>query len=860
MRKTLVSLFLILFFLCVSANMFAQECSCGFEHQHETLMKNPAAKAAYEKSLKLMKSKKFTNKHEGKYIIPVVFHVFGSTFNDKTTLSVEKIQDAIERTNKDYQGKNADWNATSASSRFEKIKAPLDVEFRLAKIDAKGQATTGIEFFPERSGFGNGQGYDEDIQRYAWDNDKYMNVYIMNDLYADGDKYNSGVAWLPNQWMSDNNLARVVYNGSYIGSNTNENFRRVLTHEFGHFLGLHHTFEGGCAYPNDFVEDTPPVAVAKWGKDKVNCEGNYADWENFMNYTDAYLHFTKGQIDRMEGFLNENPRITLWQESNLKATGVNDGYIQGPSVLASGAVFNETMYNRGELEGNLALTAAYGLEFVKTGKLVLGTDYEVTGLPEGLTPVLYVDNNLNASFNITGNAKNHTSANTVDNVVLTLKTSLLKGSDKDIKVAVTLSFIDPYTSLCSFSPRFAPCAFIKNVEFAGFSNETEFNGHQYADFSSVLGAGLEVGKTYTMKVKVQNWSSGAGDGYKVRLWMDWNGDYILDKEELIDTKSILKIGTSGTEHNLEFEVTVPNDVVIGQKFNFRLMLHYTLGKDGVDPCGAIDSGDVEDYGAIIGTGWDSRPPVTNPDEVCTPEISYRPYACITKVDFNGMVNSTTGDTEGTYPIEDFRQDDKKLIKLNKGGTYTLKVDYLNIDSSIDDPYKLRVYVDWNNNNKLENSERQTLVLPKIGAKMVASTAEFSIVVPADAVLTKPLHFRVFLHFGKPTSMDGELPCGTVENGQVEDYYLVVSNSSEGTGIKNIEDHKLVIYPNPTKGRLMIDTDSAITGYRLYSIDGKLVREENTQSKDIDLSGNASGMYILKVLTENGVKQVTVIIK
>lgn len=49
----------------------------------------------------------------------------------------------------------------------------------------------------------------------------------------------------------------MVYNGSYIGSNTSENFRRVLTHEFGHFMGLHHTFEGGCNYPNDGIEDTP---------------------------------------------------------------------------------------------------------------------------------------------------------------------------------------------------------------------------------------------------------------------------------------------------------------------------------------------------------------------------------------------------------------------------------------------------------------------------------------------------------------------------------------------------------------------------------------------------------------------------
>lgn len=860
MRKTLVSLFLILFFLCVSAKMFAQECSCGFDRQHEKMMENPTAKFAYEQNIKRIRTKSMLKKHEGKYIIPVVFHVFGSSFNNNTTLSLEKIQDALDRTNKDYQGKNADWNATSPSSRFENIKAPLDIEFRLAKIDPKGQATTGVEFFPARSGFGNGQGYDDEIQRYAWDNSKYMNVYIMNDLYADGDKYNSGVAWLPDQSMSDNNLARVVYNGSFIGSNTNENFRRVLTHEFGHFLGLHHTFNGGCSYPNDFVEDTPPVATSKWGKDKVNCEGNYADWENFMNYTDAYLHFTKGQVERMEFYLNSNPRITLWQDVNLKATGVNDGYVQGPSILASGAVFSESIYNRGQLEGNMTLTAAYGLEFIKTGKLVLGTDYEVVGLPDGLVPELYIDDKLTGSFNIMGQAKNHTAVNSVNDVILILKSSIMKGDDKERKLALSIAFIDPYTKLCSFSPRYAPCAFINKVEFAGFTNETEFDGHQYADFSPALGAGLEIGKTYTMKVNVTNWSSGSGDGYKVRLWIDWNADFILDKEELIDTKNIVKIGPSGTEHKLEFEVNVPNDAIVGQKFNFRLMLHYTLGADGNDPCGTIDSGDVEDYGAIIGKGWDSRPPLVDPEEVCTPTMSYKPYAFISRVELNGMINSTKGGISDTYSVEDFRHTDSKIIKLNKGVAYKLKVDYQNIDSQIDDPYKLRVYVDWNNNNKLEKSECQTLVIPKIGLKLVPTTAEFPIQIPANVVLNKPLHFRAFIHFGKPTSMDGELPCGNVENGQCEDYYLIVSNSTQGTGINNIEFNKLTVYPNPTHGKIMLDTDAQIVSYRLYSIDGKLVKEEKTQSKEIDLSGNATGMYILKVFTETGVKQIPIIIQ
>lgn len=271
-------------------------------------------------------SRDFVNKNNQllntrKYIIPVVFHVFGRDFAGKT-VDDDVIRTALIKTNEDFQGLNDDFNDVDLI--FISRRGTLDIEFRLATIDPQGNPTSGVIYYPEDKGLARSDSATlAKISKIAWNNYKYMNVYICLDLMGDGRENNSGYAWYPNKWMSDIGIARVVYNGRYLYGNTDKEFASVLTHEFGHWLNLIHTFEGGCRMPNDNVDDTPMVDQPAMGcRGARNCRGENINGENYMDYNaSCYKMFTQGQIERMVAALHSETREPLWSFSNLQETG-----------------------------------------------------------------------------------------------------------------------------------------------------------------------------------------------------------------------------------------------------------------------------------------------------------------------------------------------------------------------------------------------------------------------------------------------------------------------------------------------------------------------------------------------------------
>lgn len=98
------------------------------------------------------------------------------------------------------------------------------------------------------------------------------------------------------------------------GSYNDYNLGMTLVHETGHWMGLDHTFAGGCAYlgkMGDRIRDTPAVAAPNFGCQPANtdsCPGTKKGFKgydlvrNFMDYGDDRCidSFTPGQVKFMK--------------------------------------------------------------------------------------------------------------------------------------------------------------------------------------------------------------------------------------------------------------------------------------------------------------------------------------------------------------------------------------------------------------------------------------------------------------------------------------------------------------------------------------------------------------------------------
>ncbi len=121
-----------------------------------------------------------------------------------------------------------------------------------------------------------------------------------------------GYATFPFMYSEDSYMHGVVLHSESIPGGTLPpaySTGDVGIHEAGHYIGLYHTFQGGCVEPGDEVDDTPYSAEPNWGCPEGidSCPQEGLDpIHNYMDYSDGQCmdHFTPGQGERAHSLMS----------------------------------------------------------------------------------------------------------------------------------------------------------------------------------------------------------------------------------------------------------------------------------------------------------------------------------------------------------------------------------------------------------------------------------------------------------------------------------------------------------------------------------------------------------------------------
>ncbi|RYE15575.1 MAG: zinc metalloprotease [Rickettsiales bacterium] len=134
---------------------------------------------------------------------------------------------------------------------------------------------------------------------------KDLNIYTCNP--SGGSIGWSTFPWEYNKTSYGDGVV-ILYTTTPGGSHPVLNLGLSAVHEIGHWLGLYHTFEGGCCEGSscgDYIKDTPAESSPTFGcpisRDSCNSTGSDSFW-NYMNYSDdrCMLAFSYNQAQRMQ--------------------------------------------------------------------------------------------------------------------------------------------------------------------------------------------------------------------------------------------------------------------------------------------------------------------------------------------------------------------------------------------------------------------------------------------------------------------------------------------------------------------------------------------------------------------------------
>lgn len=354
--KNLLSLFLITNFLTANAQQLLNE-QCGSEQVHQVFLQNAGNLLRHQQIEQLIynASKSGIEQAPGRsdFVLPVVVHIIHNGGSENIS-DVQALR-AIDYLNQAFRN-TALYDSTDG--------VDTRIQFCLAKKNPQGQATSGINRVQSAL-------TDLDLSQdltvknlSRWDPTCYVNIWVVKTICSQGSCNIGGYAYLPS--AHGKAFDGIVVRASTMGSTSAAT--GTLIHEAGHYLGLYHTFQGGCTNNNclsdgDKVCDTPPdnsTAYIACASTMNSCStdalsGFTSDQpdqhKNFMDYTAATCRtmFSAGQRDRMI-WHTQNIRASLQNCSSCFSpctTAINASFVSSASAVAVGASVNFTNQSSG---------------------------------------------------------------------------------------------------------------------------------------------------------------------------------------------------------------------------------------------------------------------------------------------------------------------------------------------------------------------------------------------------------------------------------------------------------------------------------------------------------------------------------
>ena len=221
--------------------------------------------------------------------IDVYFHVIRSGSGDTGKLSTTDIDNQIAVLNEAFAGADIGtgtddrWNTVF---RFNLVKVTTDNNSEWFSAGPGSAAESAMKAELRRGGSAT-------LNIYSNSGAGYLGWATFPTWYA-ADPLDDGVV------IDFNSLPGGPYSAYSEGD--------TATHEVGHWLGLYHTFQGGCRGEGDYVSDTAAERSPAYGcpDGRNSCKRDAGDDPifNFMDYTDdsCMSEFTKYQAARIELF------------------------------------------------------------------------------------------------------------------------------------------------------------------------------------------------------------------------------------------------------------------------------------------------------------------------------------------------------------------------------------------------------------------------------------------------------------------------------------------------------------------------------------------------------------------------------